>query len=568
MKRYILVITIFGSCFQLYAQTQPKDTTLQRTMVLEKEYNPDIDQANKIILLPEVKEPEAIRANAEFSNYEVPVNIKPEASQMNAAQYYSNPELSDKKGYVVAGVSTFIDVNADLGYQILNNSSDDLSIWASHRSSSGNVKSLQTKEKLKFKLNDNTGGLRYSHQFSKLKLFSGIKYTYSGFNYYGVNPSSVDKKLPDQTDNIFDVHAGVSSDPQNDLGYMLKLRYTYFNQDKGIITNNGPKENEFQADYDLNKVFSSDIRLGIGGYFRTNSYSKPNKVYYTSYDNYADLNLNPYFAMEGDNWNLRLGAFAHILFNHSKDFIIAPDVEINYRPVENTLLYLSFKGDVKDNSNNKIFYENRYVIPIQRVLDSYTSFDGTVGVKAAINTFFMDFYAGYKYTQDEHFYRPFDGYSNLPYNSIAPEYMCSAEYMDAGLFKIGTNLNYKYGNLLDLGLKAQFNAWDVKNDDIKNAKAWNKPGFESDFTAGVQVPSIPLRIDLAYHLETGRKNYVNGKVVNMKNINDISLTETYSFNKTISIFARLDNLLAQKYDIWYGYPAEGIRFMGGVSLKF
>ena len=44
--------------FNLQAQnTQPKDTTMNRTVVVEQEYNPDILDASKVNVLPKVEEP-------------------------------------------------------------------------------------------------------------------------------------------------------------------------------------------------------------------------------------------------------------------------------------------------------------------------------------------------------------------------------------------------------------------------------------------------------------------------------------------------------------------------------
>ena len=44
--------------FELQAQTtQPKDTTMNRTVVVEQEYNPDIMDASTVNVLPKVEEP-------------------------------------------------------------------------------------------------------------------------------------------------------------------------------------------------------------------------------------------------------------------------------------------------------------------------------------------------------------------------------------------------------------------------------------------------------------------------------------------------------------------------------
>jgi hypothetical protein len=43
---------------------------------------------------------------------------------------------------------------------------------------------------------------------------------------------------------------------------------------------------------------------------------------------------------------------------------------------------------------------------------------------------------------------------------------------------------------------------------------------------------------------------------------------SYEFFKGISVYARIDNLLNQDYQYYWGYPTEGINFTGGVSFKF
>ena len=565
MKKYIL-IALLGCSIQMHAQTAAKDTAFQRMMTLEKEYNPTIDKASKINTLPEVKEPQAPQAKIEFSNYSTPANIKPEASQVAAAQYFKDLGSSKKRGYLRAGVSTFVDIDGDAGIQILNSTTNDLSIWATHRSSSGKIKSLQTDEKLKLKLNDNTGAFRYSHNFKSSKLFADAKYTYSEFNYYGggfpINGAMPDYLLfhSNQANNIFDANLGFLSKNTLPLNIFLGVNFTYFDQKESVLQNENEfkGENTLKVNFDFYKDFDGNKTVGLAGYSRTNFYP----VQTITYKDYSDLAFNPYFKIEGDNWRMRLGAFAHLLFNQTKTFFLTPDVELSFRPYESGLLYMTAKGEVADNGNSKIFNENRYVLLFDRVSDSYTGIDGTAGFRTTFSGVFdIDFYAGYKITTQEHFYRP------LILSSSDGDYACDfhyVDYYDTKVLKFGTNMKYQYGKVFDLSLKAAYYKWEV---DETGAEAWNKPTFESDITAGFQFQTIPLRIDLAYHLETERKSF-DGQVVNMENINDISLTETCAINNTFSIFARIDNLLNQKYDIWYGYPAEGRRFMGGLSIKF
>ena len=47
------------------AQTQPKDSTLNRTVVVENDYDPQIMDANKINLLPDIEEPKPTKIRPE-----------------------------------------------------------------------------------------------------------------------------------------------------------------------------------------------------------------------------------------------------------------------------------------------------------------------------------------------------------------------------------------------------------------------------------------------------------------------------------------------------------------------
>lgn len=57
-NNYILLGIAFTALpVSILAQTQPKDTTVNRTVVVEQQYNPDIMDASKVNVLPKVEEP-------------------------------------------------------------------------------------------------------------------------------------------------------------------------------------------------------------------------------------------------------------------------------------------------------------------------------------------------------------------------------------------------------------------------------------------------------------------------------------------------------------------------------
>ena len=48
----------------------------------------------------------------------------------------------------------------------------------------------------------------------------------------------------------------------------------------------------------------------------------------------------------------------------------------------------------------------------------------------------------------------------------------------------------------------------------------------------------------------------------------LNASVTYAATRNISLWARGENLLAQKYEINLGYPMPRATFMGGVSINF
>ncbi len=189
-----IYITLFALCFLLQVQAQTNNPNLERELNLEKEYNPSLRDANKINQLPEIKEPEAPQTKVEFSNYTSNELIPPYITNLKAQTYFSNFATSEKRGYLNVGVSTLIDIDGDLGYQLLNSEKDFLSIFASHRSSNSDVTHdiyygenfsvSPINKNQKMKINDNVGGLNYIHRFGKVNFLADAQYTYSGFNYY------------------------------------------------------------------------------------------------------------------------------------------------------------------------------------------------------------------------------------------------------------------------------------------------------------------------------------------------------------------------------------------------
>ncbi len=575
---------MFG--FSLKAQTG-KDSTLNREMTLEREYNPTIRDASRLNFLPEVKEPVANKSVVTFSSFAIPFNVQPSIVTLPPSKLFSDLASSYKKGYLVVGVGPFLNAEIDLGYRFLDTEKDRLGIYVSNRYASGKIKYVQDDQKQKMKVNDTWAGINYEHDFSNFMLYTGLKYTFSGFNYYGYSIPTVysypgaDKSI-DQNNNLIDFNIGVNSQNHGLFNYLVDLDYSHFNQKyatyKGI---KGPKENRAKFSWDLNVNLSGESKAGLGGAMKVFSYDTTEPVtsssvpYFQDYNGLTDFSLRPYYEIEGDVWKVHLGLQYYFSSHLDPKSGFAPDIAAEYQPVDNTVIYLLATGGLNDNAFSQIFYENRYISPQYRIKDSATPLDATLGVRYSfINSFWLDIFTGYRYTKQEHFYMQESPLylTGSDYTRIADN-LSAPDYLDAKVFKIGGNLKYKYTNTFEAELKLCYYNWSVSTDEEgrSNLHAWNKPDITIDVNAGYKF-EIPLRLDLAYHSEMGRKANVfdqsSYQVFDMKNINELNFSATYSLSDALSFYAKLNNLLCQTYDLWYGYPAQNVNIIAGVSFKF
>ena len=86
------------------AQTQAKDTTLSRTVVVEQEYNPDIIDASKVNVLPKVMPPTVSKKTVEYDATLAPAGNIP-ATTMEADTGAESPETA-KRGSAGGGAGT------------------------------------------------------------------------------------------------------------------------------------------------------------------------------------------------------------------------------------------------------------------------------------------------------------------------------------------------------------------------------------------------------------------------------------------------------------------------------
>jgi hypothetical protein len=602
MSRYsIIVLALLFACL-LPLQAQDKNPDLQRELTIEKEYSPSLNDAHKLNRLPEVKEPDAPDTKVEFSNYTLDYLTSPHFRRLETVDYLTGFADSDKRGYLTAGFGTLLDVDIDAGYQILRSETDRLSVFASHRSSNSRVSYLQYDSvKGRMKFNDNLVGMDFRHRFQRAVLSADAQYTRSAFNYYGFpfeysfDAGMTEEGAPEveyalsfnQVNSLMKTHLGLVAVEGQDLDYRFHLTHTLLKHKlSDVVEVGGKTENRILLDGGLYTHINAITGIGLDASIKTYFYRLPHDPRNggdNGNSNYLTATLNPHLTFEGDTWDARLGVKGHVQLFGVKKFLPSPDIRFRWRPVDPVMVYLTADGGIKDNSAYNIYYENRYLNPTYRILDSKSLLDATLGISfSPMDALGINLFSGYRWVDDEHFYS-----NEWIYSFLTKEVTRLAEaghkmlpvYADARVFQLGGSVQYHYRDRFNLSLKLVYDRWtitgtprEIDNTLLTENIAPNKPVFSGDWDMGYRISTLPLRIHLNYHLETGRKavgtGFMEPTVLPMKDIHDVSATATWTFDDSLSVFAKVNNLLFQNYDLWYRHPAQGFNIMLGANLKF
>ncbi len=579
-KNIFTVILGLLTTIGVYAQV-PKDTVLTRQLELDREFNPTLQDANKINSLPAIREPRVAKANTDYATWTLRATPPLEIAMPKPGSIMTDIPFSLHKGYVRLNAGNYANVDGALGYRFLDSETDKLNFMFLHNSSNGEVDYNQetTPPSHKLRYMDNFAKLKYRHIFETSLLDLHASFLHSQFNYYGNNFGET--RVHDDNNQmlgVFNVRAALQNTQTDLLNYIGSLNFHHFSTKYGRDLNDESLNgNQIELDLDLNKSFlGGDNLVGVKGNFTGMFYDKIDIAGEEDISNLMMVDVNPYIHFEGFNWKVRLGANIDFVFDDENKFYVSPNAALFVMVTDNTSLYLNAIGGVSKNTYLDMYKESRYIRPNTIVKHSYTPYDISAGTKIGdIDGFRIDIFGGYKKTKEDHFLVL---QSDFLYDTSLPNELWSyQEFLvpvlgDLTHSHVGGRIHSNIWSPLDIYLEVKKNFYTV--DKIEGMvveptelKAWNKPGFETDIQGTFAVTN-QVKLMLGYYFANGRWTIANGQSVEMDNINDLNAGAIYNVNNMFSMNVKANNLLNQSYDVWYGHPSQGVNVMGGFTFKF
>ncbi|WP_300727524.1 TonB-dependent receptor [uncultured Bacteroides sp.] len=552
MINYISAFLMTFGAFAMTANAQtPKDSALNRTVVVENQYNPEVMDASKINVLPKVEEPAVPKAEINYATSARPMT----GWEVVPMELISNEmkQTGAYRGYLRAAYGNLNNADAKLSYLWDITPQDRLGVMGSFYGRYGDIPSFnETPDEWKSRFFKTDVALDYRHQFRKLALTLGGSFASQVFNYMPI--ADVDSKTAFSGSQHFtwgEGYVGIESvEKEFPVVFALQTGFCGFSRKQAIPYLPDFSEKSIHTLGYVSGALNDQQSVGIGFEMDNLMYDKP-------YKNFTLLQLNPYYQLKDENLSLRVGAHVDLQKGNDGGIEVAPDVKLDYTFSDTYVFYLHATGGATLNDFRRLNEFSPYAMPVAQLQKSYTQVDAQAGLKgspmAGMN---FKVFGGYQITKDDLFAIPAASVEESAY------YYTGVAQEKAKVGYGGVALSYAYKDWFDFAVDGTYYGWSM--DEANEYLLALKPQFSVNATLRAKIMDN-LHVDAGYRYE-GRVD-VDG-VGKADAVSNLSVSATYEFLNRINVFVRTDNLLNQDYITETGYPVQGLTVMGGISLRF
>ena len=577
-SNYIFLGLLLGFNSVLFAQNS--DSIVDRNVTVEREYKPIIQDAGKINSLPKTLEPFVEKTAAKYSDFNLPLTADFNVHTLPAAELEREKRKESKGGFGRVGLGNYFNTLADFAYPIIKKPDLRMDVSLNHFATFG--------EKAHAKTN---GAVAFDKYLDKLNLFAGVSGGHEYLKYYGDNFNHSTSAIQLDKNNVYQAknNVGVNSGPipfrnlatesinetfwrfnanvgirslplSYDFRYLAEVQYNTFDAHNGI------SEHQIFSKATLDGMINEN-RIGVDFELYNMLYNNDKPLLFNSLENYSVLALSPYYKIEQPNFDVRLGIKSSFSFGYGNAVNPSLDVRSEWKAIPKTLsIYAGATGGYQVNTMNNSYAENRYLSPAMRINDTYTPLELYAGLKLKpFNNLLLDAYIDYKQIDNQYFFVNKE-YKNSAINSADSTIYSNRFdilYSAASHLKIGMRANYNLRNRVNVELKGAYNAWTVTNSTY----AWNKPIWEADLSTDIRI-TRNLSLSANAFLEGERFAKLGNTAIRMRPKIDINLGTSYAYNSWLTFFGKVNNLINNPYQEYYGYEVQGINALVGASFSF
>ncbi|MGL5014316.1 MAG: hypothetical protein ACRC6V_08505 [Bacteroidales bacterium] len=557
-QHYIVLLSLVASINMVGQSNEPQES-LTRELIIEKEFTPIVRDASKVIRLPEVESPvTSVKSQPDYTYQQQPGEALYQLTPLSPAAVGIAKEYTKSRGWASLSAGNNLNLNASLGYALVNSAKTQLIASYDLFNTSGNREIEHLGSKEKFSLFKNQANITLDQRVGSAKMNLYGDFKYSLFNY----PTSVwepESDVDKQSHTQFRVGTSFSEIKLGSFNLETGLNYSRFNKGYFQFGDNGIGENNLDISASTIGNILGNIVGGADLSFHYLGYDKP--ILDGDKSSYSIFKIRPKVGFEVDRFSLMVGLNMELQSRNETKFKVTPDIHLNWSILNNLALFADLTGGTTINGFESMESRCRYLYSDQRLGDDFASLD----IKAGIRTLFsgavsLELFGGYT------------RYDNMSYIYSAQQEDIASRLLGSVAQKVNKTyftLNSQFVLSDKWDLRAGMTATNWGSDDIAIAM----PSFEANI--GVTYsPISKLRLNLDYYLISGREmglglvDEENYSKVKLGAINEIRLGGSYNITRWLTANLQLNNLMNQKQESWYGIPEQGFNFLIGASVRF
>ena len=536
---------------------------LDRQVVVTKDFEPIIQNSNKINLQPDISDTVQIKPGFKYRVFPIPAKTTYEVRPIKPAKLVGIPVTELYNYHIIGGVGNhhipFLEFYAN------NLRSDQYLVGMSVnlKNIEGNVK-LDDGNKVNAS-NRNLSIMGYGKKFmNKVNVEGDVGVDLNKVYRYGLNmnlnpvpilPNVSFLKFNYQT--IF-AHGKIYSTS-------LKQKYTYSLEVNNEYTSDNEKyhENDFSIEM-FNKAKLSTFDF----HFDTEVNLLNNNLKADSTLDKTILSFSPYLNNRSGDFRYKLGlTFTFEIIDGETKTYVYPKAGLEYSVAGSILTtYFGLEGKLYANSYKDILDKNPFVEPGVSVLSSDNKLKAFAGVKGDISKR-LSYYVIGEIMNIGNYVLFVNSPDSLDINNLYFHYdnYFTIQYDDMDIVKIGGGINYNIKKKLELSMDFSKNNYMVSKQD----QPWHLPRWNCDMSI---VYNLQNKIKLSGNLNViGTRKALNirtGEVIELDPFAVLDVKLDYHFSKALSAFIVAKNLNGAEYEIWNQYPYFKTMVIVGISYKF
>ena len=552
MKRFISILSLVIA-IGAYAQ---QDTTINRVVTVERDFQPAIQSAGKINQTPAVLQHDLHLNPVVYSTYTTPLSVGYNIYPLQASETRFTPQAP--LNGIIQAAAGYRNTHFLFNYQIHHQKKMSLDLYANHDAYWGEDALSQSKL-----------GMVVTRHFSGADFYVGLEGKNEAYWYQPILSGAVLWNA--------NAHIGVRSTDKRPMQYRIQTGYTAF------IPSHWAVEHHAKSHVDL-WWSNSTHSAGLKAYIQNTFYTPADTLLATSprhairvepFYEYANKHIRLHV---GINLNMNIGTGELLSTVENLSFAPSPNVKFEWNMMDNIFhVYANATGHYGLGSLEEYLGYNRYLNMRQgfawQTPRDYTPVDAQVGFKIRpAKTLLIDIYGGYAYMHSACNMQAVMQEDALDYQLWNSQYQ---------RWKIGASLHYHYRDIIELNMGGNY--YFYQQDPIPSMDP-TEPYFQENRVKGTNIfdrPNWDAYARIEAHIDSKwsiySENYLVGsrqayvapyRSATLRPILSLNLGGQYAINRWLLVYLQLNDYLNRKDEIFYGYKSQGIHFLAGVKWKF